>query len=183
MFTYICMYTHTSIYTYVSILYVYIYIIYIYVYLSIYLYIHVCIYIHIYIYTHTHTHLYIHTYIKVLVNICWILLQISTAPSHVCWAFLNTHTGWPRPTGYLIFTGHLPQKRPIISGSFAKSDLQLRASMGLRHPVSRAFECVRCMYTRLYKMHFCLWNAFFLCIYMFLRIHILMIKRMRACVV
>ena len=152
MFTYICMYTHTSIYTYVSILYVYIYIIYIHVYLPI----HTCLYIYTYIYTHIHTHLYIHIYIKVLVNICWILSQVSTAPSHVCWALLNIHTGWPGPIGCLIFTGHLPEKSPIISGSFAKNDLQLRASYGSSPPcIARVWMCAS-------QVHTAVSNAFFL---------------------
>jgi len=33
-----------------------------------------------------------------------------------------------RPIGCLIFIGHVSQKRPIVSSSFAKNDLQLKAS-------------------------------------------------------
>ena len=40
----------------------------------------------------------------------------------------RANTGWPRVIGCLIFKGHFLQKNPIISCSFAKNDLHLKAS-------------------------------------------------------
>jgi len=37
-------------------------------------------------------------------------------------------TEWRRPTGCLVVLGHFPQKSPVISGSLAKNDLQLKAA-------------------------------------------------------
>jgi len=43
-------------------------------------------------------------------------------------ADVNCCAGWRGVIGCLIFVGHFLQKRPMITGSFAKNDLQLKAS-------------------------------------------------------
>jgi len=57
--------------------------------------------------------------------------------------------GWRRPTGYLIFVGHFLQKSPIICGSFAKNDVQLKAFYGSSPPCNDASRwhrvCTRCV--------------------------------------
>jgi len=74
------------------------------------------------VYTYTHIPTFMHTHIHV-----YTLTHLHT------WQMLGI--GWRRCIGCLIFVGHCPQKRPVISGLFAEETSNLRHSLNLRHPV------------------------------------------------
>ena len=105
---------------------------------------------------------------------------IYTLTYHIC-AHINplnsntkivraTHTldeyartmGWRRPIWCLIFIGHFVQKSPVICGSFAKNDLQLKASYGSLSPYNMSctsYMHAICIYIYTHIAHVCIYTS------------------------
>jgi len=110
----------------------------------------------------------------------WILFELRHTYTYICvvYEFMKKHyenvtgrlilTGnFPQKSsiGYVILIGHFPQKSPIVSGSFARHDLQLKASYG-----SLRVGIYECKYYE-YAIYLCHLSVFIIFTYIHVQLH------------
>ena len=82
--------------------------------------------------------------------ICVVCVWANACTRKCVW---ENYTGWRRVIRCLIFIGHLLQKNPIISGSFAKNDLHFKASYGYSP------HCIGCGKANGWVTTYCVFHA------------------------
>ena len=91
----------------------------------------VCLCMRVYVCLHTCIHIYFEFGVREYNILLVLIFQRMSTYVCVCVCVcvcMSTYTGWRRPIWCLIIISHFLQKSPIISGSFAKNDPQLKAS-------------------------------------------------------